>query len=65
MKEILRKDFPGLYLLKRNAENTAKVEKALRVAWDRVPQDLIDRLIRSMPRRLAAVRKARGWYTKN
>ncbi|SPQ17983.1 cfc5a8f4-dac1-4dd6-82b6-ad4bda0bf72b [Thermothielavioides terrestris] len=64
MKEILRRDFPGLHLLKDTEANRAKVADALRAAWERVPQDLIDRLIDSMPRRLQAVRKAKGWYTK-
>jgi hypothetical protein len=30
-----------------------------------VPQELIDRLIASMPCRLAAVQMAKGRYTKN
>ena len=64
MKEILCKDFPGLYLLKNNEVNRAKVAEALRIAWEKVPQELIDRLIDSMPRRMAAVRKAKGWYTR-
>ncbi|KAL7919556.1 transposase [Trichoderma austrokoningii] len=33
-------------------------------AWDLIDQDLMDRLIESMPRRLAAVRAAQGWYTQ-
>ena len=64
MKDILRTDFPGLHTLKNNSQNIAKVEDALKVAWERVPQALIDKLVDSMPRRLAAVRKAKGWYTK-
>jgi hypothetical protein len=61
---ILRRDFPDLHLLSNNDANIAKVEAALKVAWDRVPQALIDRLIDSMPRRLRAVVRANGWYTK-
>ena len=64
MKDILRREFPGLSALKRNDENIQRVEEALRVAWERVPQALIDRLIESMPRRLQAVIDAKGWYTK-
>jgi len=64
MKAILRKDYPELATLKDNEENRAKVDKALQVAWWAVPQDLIDRLIDSMPRRVEALRKAKGWYTK-
>lgn len=60
MKKILRRDYPGLYLLKKNEANIAKVEGALKDAWNKVPQDLINRLIQSMPRRLATVRKAKG-----
>jgi transposase len=33
-------------------------------AWDAIPQDWIDTIILSMPQRLEAVRKARGWHTK-
>ncbi|KAK4244257.1 DDE superfamily endonuclease-domain-containing protein [Corynascus novoguineensis] len=50
MKEILRRDFPDLYRLKNNEENLAVA--------------LIDTLIYSMPKRLRAVVRARGWYTK-
>lgn len=63
-KEILRRDFHALYLLKNNEENLAVVGDALRVAWERVPQALIDTLIDSIPKRLRAVVRARGWYTK-
>jgi hypothetical protein len=64
MKEILHRDFPDLHLLKNNNENIAIVEDALKVAWERVPQAFIDNLIDSMPRRLEALVRARGWYTK-
>ena len=64
MKGILYRDFPDLHLLKNNKENITVVEGALKVAWERVPQALIDRLIDSMPRRMEAVVRARGWYTK-
>ena len=38
--------------------------EALKECWRGIPKKLIKRLIMSMPRRLAAVRKARGWQTK-
>ncbi|KAF1923517.1 uncharacterized protein M421DRAFT_75038, partial [Didymella exigua CBS 183.55] len=37
---------------------------ALKECWQRIPASLIRRLILSMPRRLAACRRARGWQTK-
>ena len=64
MKAILHRDFPDPHLLKNNATNIAIVEDALKVAWERVPQALIDSLIDSMPRCLEAVVRARGWYTR-
>jgi hypothetical protein len=33
-------------------------------ARDAIPQEKIDSLIRSMPRRLHTVHQAKGWYTK-
>ena len=38
--------------------------ECLKSAWAALDQAKIDSLIRSMPRRLEALRKARGWYTK-
>jgi transposase len=38
--------------------------EALKECWRSIPGKLIKRLIMSIPRRLAAVRKARGWHTK-
>ncbi len=64
MKAILRKMFPDLHLLKNNQENRARVTEAVKAAQWAVPQDLIDSLIESMPRRIKAVRKVHGWYTK-
>lgn len=40
------------------------LKTALLEEWDRIPQEFIDNLIRSMPRRLGAVIKARGGSTK-
>jgi transposase len=39
-------------------------KKAICDAWDHLDQNTIDSLIRSLPRRVAAVRAARGWYTR-
>ena len=33
-------------------------------AWKDIPSTLLDSLTKSMPRRVAAVIKAEGWYTK-
>ena len=64
LKRNLRKMFPDLWELKKNALDIEEFKEKLRAAWRAIDQALIDRLIDSMPRRLAAVKKARGWYTK-
>jgi hypothetical protein len=40
------------------------LKEAIKEAWLAIPNWLIKKLIESMPRRLAAVRKAKGWQTK-
>lgn len=64
LKRRLYKMFPELSELKRNELDISRFKEYLRAAWEAIPQDLIDRLIRRMPRRLRVVKKARGWYTK-
>jgi transposase len=64
MKGILHRKHPDIHLLKKNKEDIAKLKEWIKEAWWLVPQTLIDSLISSMPRRLAALRKAKGWYTK-
>lgn len=64
LKRKLKKLFPDLWELKKNVLNIERFTECLRTAWWSIEQDWIDRLIDSLPRRLAAVKKARGWYTK-
>ena len=37
---------------------------ALLEIWNAIPESLLESLYTSMPRRVAAVIKAQGWYTK-
>ena len=64
IKGYLHKQHPEIHLLKKNREDIDILKGWIREAWLAVPQALIDRLIESMPRRLAALKKAKGWYTK-
>ncbi|EAQ83841.1 hypothetical protein CHGG_07812 [Chaetomium globosum CBS 148.51] len=64
LKKNLRTLFPELWCLKQNCVDIAKFKECLHTAWEAIPQSFIDKLIEGMPRRLAAVKKARGWYTK-
>jgi hypothetical protein len=64
LKRSLNKNHPDLFTLKKNELYVARCKEYMRLAWEGLDQRLIDRLVESMPRRLAAVKKARGWYTK-
>jgi hypothetical protein len=64
MKAILHRSHPELYTLKNNEIDVEILKVWIVDAWNAVPQELIDKLILSMPRRLKALRKAKGWYTK-
>lgn len=45
-------------------QNLEEVRTALLEIWENLPQELVDNLIRSMGRRMAAVRRARGGNTR-
>ena len=60
----MKKMFPDIWELKKNELNIAEFTRCLRAAWWAIDQGWIDRLIDTMPNRLRAVKKARGWYTK-
>jgi hypothetical protein len=45
-------------------QDCINVEKALLKAWDALPDSLFESLIESMPRRIEACIKAKGWHTK-
>jgi len=64
LKRNLKKMFLDLWKLKRNELNIKEFKKKLKAAWWAIEQADIDKLIDFLPRRLAAVKKARGWYTK-
>jgi hypothetical protein len=48
----------------KNAQSLAKLCDAAIEVWLDLEVELVNKLIDSMPRRITALRKARGWYTK-
>jgi hypothetical protein len=48
----------------KNEAGKAAFLKAINKEWWAIPQDVIDRLITSMPARMEAVVANEGWYTK-
>lgn len=63
LKKALINLFPELYLDGRSQIDWRKFRHALVAAWEAIPQRVIDNLILSMPNRIEALRKAKGWYT--
>ena len=55
---------PELIDCGKSENDRKRLERALVEAWDALPQELFDRLVESMPSRVAAVIKAKGWHTK-
>lgn len=64
LKRTLYRMFPELSKLKGNTADIAKFKECLQIAWEAIPQSFINTLLDSMPRRVAAVRQAKGSYSK-
>lgn len=45
-------------------QNAAELRLAVTAAWQQLPQNIINQLVLSMPRRVAALLVARGAYTR-
>jgi hypothetical protein len=64
LKRTLLKLHPFLFEEGRAQTDWKNFHEAIQEAWWAIPQASIDGLIDSMPRRIEAVIRARGWYTK-
>jgi transposase len=64
LKQQVVELFPELSFEGITEDEREHFEESVKVAWDEIDQGWIDNLILSMPRRLEAVRQARGWQTK-
>ena len=65
LKQWVWKHHPELLELKGKGQNTKEAMlKALQEGWDAIEEEFFEKLIASMQRRVRAVCKAKGWYTK-
>lgn len=64
LKRTLYRMFPHLSNLRKNKVDIEEFKECLQKAWAALPQDQIRVLVASVPRRVEACRKARGWYTR-
>ena len=56
--------YPELIEIGRSEADWAYFRKDICYAWDALDQGIINNLVRSVPRRLLATRKSKGYYTK-
>ncbi|ETS77575.1 hypothetical protein PFICI_11449 [Pestalotiopsis fici W106-1] len=64
LKERICKKDPELSTLSANFESKERLITVAEDIWEDIEQDLINRVILSMPRRINAIINARGWYTR-
>lgn len=64
LKRNMYRMFPNSYALRDNEVDLVEFQRMVRAAWEAIPQATLDRLMDSIPNRLRAVHRARGWYTK-
>ena len=63
LKKALIDPFPELYLDGHSQIDWRRFRHALVAAWEAIPQRVIDNLIHSMPNRIEALCKVKGWST--
>ena len=64
LKRTVHKLYLELATIGTSEEDWEKFCSALKEAWKAIPNSYIRKLIHSMPDRLRAVRRARGYQTK-
>jgi len=64
LKRTVHELYPELATIGTSEEDWEKFCSALKEAWKAIPNSYIRKLIHSMPNRLRAVRRARGYQTK-
>jgi len=64
MKRQLHKRYPDLINMRGSVDTKQALADALEEIWKEIPESLLESLYTSMPRHVAAVIKAEGWYTK-
>lgn len=65
LKRLLHLRYPDISETKGKPDKVKqRLAEVLPLVWDEIPEELFENLWRSMPRRVAAVIQAKGWYTR-
>jgi len=64
LKSEIMEQYPKLAEMPKNDTVIEALIKAAVIVWDEIKEEVLDKLLLSMVRRLEAVIEADGWYTK-
>ena len=65
LKKLFHEHYAHLAADTRSAEKIKPlIEEALIHCWELIPDSLFETLVEGIPRRIEAVIRAKGWYTK-
>ena len=64
IKERIHLKKPRLRYLGKTEEALIELIQATVTVWEEIEQEVLDKLVDSMPDRIQAVIDAKGWYTK-
>ena len=64
MKQWINEQYPQLKDMGESQSAYDELARVIVEAWEAIPQDYIDKLIKSMDNRVNAVLEAKGWHTR-
>ena len=64
MKKWICKYYSDLHEIGETEEAYQRLYQAINEAWEAIPQEKIDSLIRTMDNQINAVLQAKGWHTR-
>ena len=64
LKAEMYRLYPELLGMQNNAQTLERLIQCAITTWDTFEEDIMNRVLDTMPHRVDAVLKANGWYTK-
>jgi transposase len=64
LKDQMHKRYPELATLPERLQSIDRLVEIAEELWESIPEEMINNLIDSMPRKVEALFQAQGWYTK-
>lgn len=64
LKQRICDRYPELAYLKKSEAAKNRLIEAAKEVWDELEDEIFENLLNSMPKRIQALREAKGWYTR-